>query len=127
LFSATFALLFCWDEAAVELDCPHFQFLASQLFNFYECGEFNALLIGCHDFMWPEIESALHSELRDVLIGHFRIDPGLATPEQVQQRSEQLIREMDHAEELKLIEVATAGGEGNGRGAFGLPAVRRRA
>jgi hypothetical protein len=42
--------------------------------------------------MWPEIESALHSE-------------------------------MDHVEELKLIEVATAGGEGNGRGAFGLPAI----
>ena len=43
------------------------------------------LLIGCHDDVWPEIHRQLHSNSKQRLVGHFRIDPKVATPDQVKQ------------------------------------------
>ena len=108
-----------------EMARKHFQFLASHLLHFYEQGNFDALLFGCRDAMWAEIESTLHNELRRVLIGRFRVDPGLATAEEVQKCAEELIGEREHADELALLESAVGGAAADALGAVGLPGVVR--
>jgi peptide subunit release factor 1 (eRF1) len=108
-----------------EMVRQHFQFVASRLLQFYERRDFDALLIGCRDAMWPEIEGALHSQLKRVLMGHFRIDPGLATAELAQQCAEELIQEANRKEERALMQAAEEGAAANALGAVGLPSVIR--
>jgi peptide subunit release factor 1 (eRF1) len=101
----------------------HFEFLASHLLHFYEQDNFDALLIGCRDAMWPEIEGTLHNELKRILVGHFRVDPGLAKPEEVQACAQPLIDAQEEKEEQELVESAVAGAAADGLGAVGLPSV----
>jgi peptide subunit release factor 1 (eRF1) len=108
-----------------ELARQHFEFLSSQLHHALVRREFDALLIGCRDAMWPEIESQLHSDLRRALLGRFGIDPGLASAEEVREGAQGVIEQADRCETLNLLEAATAGAEGNGRGVRGLPGVLR--
>jgi peptide subunit release factor 1 (eRF1) len=108
-----------------ELARQHFDFFGSQLRHALERREFDALLIGCRDAMWPEIQGSLHSDLHRALLGHFGIDPGLASAEDVRRCAQPLIKKAEHDEMLNLVEAATAGAEGDGRGVRGLPAVLR--
>jgi peptide subunit release factor 1 (eRF1) len=103
----------------------HFEFLASHLLHFHEHGDFDALIVGCRDEMWPEIEGVLHTEIKRVLLGHFRIDPGLAKAEEVQEKAAELAREHEREEYVGLFEQAVAGAAADGLGAVGLPSVLR--
>jgi peptide subunit release factor 1 (eRF1) len=106
-----------------EMARQHFELLASHLLRLYEQDNFDALLIGCRDAIWPEIEGPLHNELKRILVGHFRVDPGLATPEEVQAGAQPLIDAQEEKEEQELVESAVAGAAADGLGAVGLPAV----
>lgn len=108
-----------------EMVRQHFKFLASHLLHFHEHKDYDALIVGCRDTMWPEIEQALHPDLKRVLIGHFRIDPGLATAEEVQERAKAFIQELERREDLNLLQQAAGGAAADARGAVGLPAVLR--
>ncbi len=57
----------------------HFCFLADHLLHFHEHRDYDSLIIGCRDEMWPEIEAVLHPDLKRVLVGRIALDPGLAT------------------------------------------------
>ncbi len=108
-----------------EMVRQHFQFLASHLLHFHEHKDYDALLIGCRDAMWPEIEAVLHTDLKRVLVGHFRVDIGLATAEEVQRCAQALIDEAEKKEESSLVEAAVGGAAANGLGALGLTDVLR--
>jgi len=101
----------------------HFSFLADHLLHFHEHGDFDSLLIGCRDEMWPEIESSLHNELKRVLAGRFSIDPGAATRDEVAARAQPIIDERDRQEEETLVERVQAGAASDRLGAIGLNAV----
>ena len=71
----------------------HFRLVAERIEQYFERGGCDRLLIGCRDDVWSEIEPQLQSLARQHLVGHFRIDPKVATPEQVKQMAhEQLAR-----------------------------------
>lgn len=106
-----------------EMARQHFRFLASHLFHFYEHKDFERLVIGCRDAMWPEIEEVLHPELKRILVGHFRIDPGLATAEEVQSCAQKLIDEENAREEEALLQSARDGAAAQGLGAVGVADV----
>jgi peptide subunit release factor 1 (eRF1) len=108
-----------------EMVRQHFKFLASHLLHFHEHNDFDALIVGCRDTMWPEIEQVLHSDLKRVLIGHFKIDPGLATAKEVQERAKTLIHERQMSEHLNLLHQTVGAAAADARGAVGLPAVLR--
>jgi hypothetical protein len=108
-----------------ELARHHFDVLASQLHHALLRKEFDSLLVGCRDAMWPEIEASFHSDLHRAFQGRFRVDPGLATAEEVRACAEDLIKESERGEMRNLVEAATAGADGDGRGVRGLPAVLR--
>ena len=101
----------------------HFQFLSDHLLHFHEHGGFDALLIGCRHEMWPEIEAALHSELKRILVGHVHLDPGLASPEEVRERTQELIADKNLKNEEALVQTAVGEAARDGLGAIGLAAV----
>ncbi len=103
----------------------HFRLVAERIEQYFEHGGCDRLLIGCRDDVWSEIEPQLQSLARQHLVGHFRIDPKVATPEQVKQMAhEQLAR---HSANMKqeLIREVIGEAHRNGRGAIGLRRVLR--
>ncbi len=103
----------------------HFKAIADYLKERYEREPFDQLLIGCHDEQWPEIESHLHTYAKQKLIGHFRIDPKVATPEQVKEMALQHIAQHDGDEKQRLIGEVIGEAHRNGNGAIGLRRVLR--
>ncbi len=101
----------------------HFTFLADHLLHFHQHGDYDALLIGCRDQMWPEIEDTLHSELKRILVGRFLIDPGIATREEVAEKAQAFIDEKDRRDEKELVEKVLGAAASDGLGAVGLDAV----
>ncbi len=103
----------------------HFKAIADYLKERYEREPFDQLLIGCHDEQWPEIEAHLHAYAKQKLIGHFRIDPKVATPEQVKEMALQQIAEHESGEKQRLIADVVGEAHRNGNGAIGLRRVLR--
>jgi peptide subunit release factor 1 (eRF1) len=83
------------------------------------------LTVGCRDDQWADIESVLHTNLRNNLLGRFRIDPATATPEQVKDQIERVLD--GHLVRRRHDIVAEVIGEAqrNARGALGLRRVLR--
>jgi peptide subunit release factor 1 (eRF1) len=103
----------------------HFKVIADYLKDRYEREPFDQLLIGCHDEQWPEIEGHLHTDAKKKLIGHFRVDPKAATPEQVKEMAVQHITQHDGDEKQRLIGEVIGEAHRNGNGAIGLRRVLR--
>lgn len=103
----------------------HYAFIADHLLHFHQHGDFDALLIGCRDEMWPEIEQALHPELKRILTGRFLVDPGIATREEIAEKAQTLIDEKNRRDEETLAEKVVGAGSSDGLGAVGLEAVIR--
>ncbi len=101
----------------------HFAFLADHLLHFHEHGDYDGLLIGCRDEMWPEIEAALHPDVKRVLLGRFATDPGLASGEDILKHAQAIVDERDKHEEQELLNKAMGGAASDGLGAIGLPVV----
>jgi len=98
----------------------HFRVLADYVEGYFERGGCDRLVVGCHDDVWSEIEPQLHSNSRQRLVGHFRIDPKAATPEQVKQTVLQLLDEYTAGVKQGLIRDVIGEAHRNGRGVIGL-------
>jgi len=103
----------------------HFKAIADYVKERSERDAFDQLLIGCHDEQWPDIEPHLHTYAKQKLIGHFRIDPKVATPEQVKEMALQHIAEHQNEERQQLITDVVGEAHRNGNGAIGLRRVLR--
>lgn len=101
----------------------HFTFLAEHLLHFYEHRDYDCLMIGCRDDVWPELEAELHPELRRILVGRFTVDPGFATREEIQEKAQAIVDEKDREDERKLVDRAVGAAAANTLGAVGLRAV----
>ena len=101
----------------------HFAFIADHLLHFYQHGEFDSLLIGCREDMWPEIEEALHPDLKRILASRFTVDPGVATGEEIAANAQALIDNKNRREEQALVEKVMGAASSDGLGAVGLDAV----
>ena len=101
----------------------HFCFLADHLLHFHEHGDYDSLIIGCRDEMWPEIEDALHPELKRILAGRIPVDPGMATREDIQEKAQAIVDERDRQQEAQLVEKTVGAAAANGLGAVGIHAV----
>ncbi len=98
----------------------HYKFVAENMLDLYERGFFKVLMVGCRDEQCAEIESVLHTYLRNNLLGHFRIDPATATEEQVKEHVERILDEhLGERRELIVHEVLGQA-QRNSRGAIGL-------
>jgi peptide subunit release factor 1 (eRF1) len=103
----------------------HFKIVADHIEHYFERGACDRLLIGCRDDVWSEIEPQLQSKARQHLVGHFRIDPKVATPEQVKQMALEHLAEYNANRKQTLIRDVVGEAHRNGRGAVGLRRVLR--
>lgn len=103
----------------------HFKVVADHIERYFERGTHSHLVIGCRDDVWSEIEPQLQSRARQHLVGHFRIDPKVATPEQVKQMAREQLSEYTANRKQGLIRDVIGEAQRNGRGAIGLRRVLR--
>ena len=101
----------------------HYSFLAEHLLHFHEHKDYDELIIGCRDEMWPEIEAELHPELKRILVGRFLVDPGLAAAELIKEKAQVIVDQRDREEEARLVEKSVGAAAAKGLGAMGLTAV----
>ena len=101
----------------------HFCFLADHLLHFYEHKDYDSLVIGCRDETWPEIEAVLHPSVKRILLGRIAVDPGLATREDIQQKTQALVDARDREDEQRLVERTMGGFASNAWGAVGINEV----
>jgi peptide subunit release factor 1 (eRF1) len=101
----------------------HFKLFAESLQMLLNRDKFEALLIGCHDEAWPELEPLLHTDLKQRLLGRFLIDPVAATAEEVREHAVRIHQEKRNAHLRALVREAVGEAQRNGRGAVGLRRV----
>lgn len=101
----------------------NFKMFAESLLLLSYRDKFDALLIGCQDDSWPEIDSQLHSDLRQKLRGRFPIDVVSATSEEVRQHANRILSEWMLNGQAGLIREVMGEVQRNGRGAVGLKHV----
>ena len=98
----------------------HFKNVAQRLLQNVGCDSF---VIGCRDEVWPQLESQLHTYVRQKLLGRFTVDQPSISPEQVREGAQKLLEEKSAAERQTLIREVTGGAQRNGRGKVGLRGV----
>ncbi len=103
----------------------HFKVVADCIEQYCERGSCDRLLIGCHDDLWSEIYQELRPNSKQRLVGHFRIDPKVATPDQTKQMAMEQLAKFNSQLKQKLIHEVIGEAHRNGRGAIGLRRVLR--
>ena len=101
----------------------HFKMFAESLVLLCNKEKLEALLIGCQDDSWPEIEAQLPTALKQKLRGRFPIDVLSATAEEVRQHANRILTEAKLTERMALVREVMGESQRNGRGATGLKHV----
>jgi peptide subunit release factor 1 (eRF1) len=98
----------------------HFKMFAESLLMLSIREKFEALLIGCQDDSWPEVESHLHTALKQKLRGRFPVDVVSATAEEVRQQASRILTESMLTAQMELVREVVGEAQRNARGAIGL-------
>jgi peptide subunit release factor 1 (eRF1) len=103
----------------------HYQRVADFLKQGVERRQFEALVIGCHDVNWPDLEAQLHPYVRQRLVGRFSTDLRSLSDDEARNEAEHVIRQSLDQHQQRLIRDALDGARSNGRGVTGLRRVLR--
>lgn len=103
----------------------HYKTVADALLTMYERDGFDTLAIGCRDDTWNEIYPSLHKYLQQALLGQFRIDPAIASADDVKNRLLDLLDENDIRRRHHLVKNVIGEAHRNARGAIGMRRVLR--
>jgi len=87
--------------------------------------KFEALVIGCHDVNWPDLQSQLHPHVQKRLLGRFAADFGTLTDETAAQEARRILRESLQRHHQALVRETLSEAKSNGRGVTGLRRVLR--
>ncbi|HET8887668.1 MAG TPA: hypothetical protein VFQ41_02095 [Candidatus Angelobacter sp.] len=101
----------------------HFKMFAESLVLLCNKEKLEALLVGCQDDSWPEIEGQLPAALKQKLRGRFPVDVLSATAEEVRQHANRILTEAKLTERMALMREVMGESQRNGRGAMGLKHV----
>lgn len=103
----------------------HFKAVAEYIEQFFGRGDCERLLVGCRDDVWSEIEPQLLPMSRQHLVGRFRVDPKVATPDHVRQAAREQLAEYENGRKQGMIREVVGEAHRNARGAVGLKRVLR--
>lgn len=98
----------------------HFKQFAESLQALLNLQQYDALLIGCRDEAWSELEPNLHTYVKQRIAGRFLLDPIAATAEEVREYAMRIMEKNRKAEQQDLVREAVGQASRNGRGAVGL-------
>lgn len=103
----------------------HYQSVADTLKHAADKKQFEALVIGCHDVNWPELQGQLHPYVQKKLLGHFSADLGAISDVQAKQEADRIVRESLQQHHENLVREVIDGARSNGLGVTGLRRVLR--
>lgn len=103
----------------------HYQIAAEFLKSGAEKKQFEALVIGCHDVNWSELQNQLHPYVQKKLLGRFSADLNTLTDVQAKHEAERILHESLQRHHENLIREAIEGAKSNGLGVTGLRRVLR--
>lgn len=103
----------------------HYMDIADHLREMKERGEYDKLIFGIRDENWPEMDHELHAYVRPHVLGHFSIDPAVATPHQVREHADRIISEFRRNRQENLLQEVVGEAHRNGNGALGIRRVLR--
>jgi len=98
----------------------HLKWFAESLQSLLTRDKFSALLIGCREDLWPELDPLLHTDVRKKLAGRFLLDPVAATPEQVRELAERILEKKHKTDQQWMVREVIGEAQRNARGAVGL-------
>lgn len=98
----------------------HYKQFAESLKLLLERDRFDALLIGCHDDAWPELQPLLQSGLKQRLQGRFLVDPVAASAEDVRAHAARILEGRRQQQMRDLVREVIGQAHRNSRGAVGL-------
>jgi peptide subunit release factor 1 (eRF1) len=98
----------------------HVKRVAERLFGIQSENGMDCLMVGCRQEFWPDIEPHLHPYLKKSLIGRFNVDPGLVTPQQIQEMASALLTEIRLDEQQARVREVIGQAQRNGLGSLGL-------
>lgn len=101
----------------------HFKWFADSLHMLLNQDQFDALLIGCRDDAWPDLEPHLHPYVKQRLQGRFHVDPVAASAEEVREHATRILEQARAARREALVREAVGEAHRNARGALGLRRV----
>ncbi len=102
----------------------HFKQVGERLKSMLESGA-RKIVLGCRDEIWSELESQLHTYVRQRVVGRIALDPSAATPEEVRAEAQRVLDQGLAERRQKLIREVVGEAQRNGRGAVGLKRVLR--
>jgi len=101
----------------------YFKQFAESLLLLHNREKFDAVLIGCQDDAWPEIEPHLHTSLKQRLRGRFAVDVASAAAEEVRQQANRILLQAMLTGQRDLVREVIGEAQRNARGAVGLRRV----
>ncbi len=101
----------------------HFKNVSQRLQELHNARGCDSFIVGCREDVWPQLESHLHTYVRQKMLGRFSIDPAVATPDQVREQAQRILEERNASERQALIREVMGSAQRNGRGKVGLRGV----
>jgi peptide subunit release factor 1 (eRF1) len=101
----------------------HFKNVAERLKEAYEKGQFERLIIGCQESIWPDLEPHLHPYTKQRLLGHFPADVAATSNEQIRERAQGILRNWQDRRRHSLVRQVLGQSQRDGNGATGLGPV----
>lgn len=103
----------------------HFHAVAEFLKNAAVRRQFEALVVGCHDVNWPELEKQIHPDVQKKILGRFSGDFAAFTNERAAAEAARLLRDSLDEHHRSLLRETLDEARSNGRGVTGLRRVLR--
>lgn len=101
----------------------HYKRVNDLAMELYSRGGWDAAAVGCREESWHEIEGVLHPDVRQRLLGHFKVDPNSASNIAVAEGVERLLRERNLQLREATLNNVVGEAKRNGNGAVGLRRV----
>jgi peptide subunit release factor 1 (eRF1) len=103
----------------------HFRELAEFLRSAAERRQFEALVVGCHDVNWPELQTQLHAEIKKRLLGRFSAEITTLSNDRAAAEAMRVVRDSLREHHQALLGETVAEAKSNRRGVTGLRRVLR--
>ena len=101
----------------------HYKRVGETILKMYERAGWDSSVFGCHDENWNEISEVLHTDITRRMLGRFRAEPALTSPNQIVESVERLLREREMRVRDEAINDVVGEARRNGNGAVGLRRV----
>lgn len=103
----------------------HYREVSDALKNAAERKQFEALVVGCHDVNWPDLQAQLHPDVQKKIIGRFSENVGSLSNERAVAEANRVLRDSLQQHHRTLLDETLDAARSNGRGVTGLRRVLR--